>query len=187
MEVVPPVTKLLPSLRPFFGYLSPSPVAPVVTRRTSQLTGGRWHATSGVLASVPMFGGLPPHLCVWRYLARVWVEGRSRRPGCSWGSQCAVAILDGVSLALLTPCDRLGVCLCPTPPPPTPPFPVQPYLSRYPPYQWDSIFVIAPLALSPSVPPGPGPVDLLNAVRTLFHVHPPYSVAMFVVRSHPNT
>ena len=46
--------------------------------------------------------------------------------------------------------------------------------------------MIAPLALSPSVPPGPGPVNLLNAVRAPFHVHPPYSVAMFVVRLHPN-
>ena len=46
--------------------------------------------------------------------------------------------------------------------------------------------MIAPLALSLSVPPGPGPVNLLNAVRAPFHVHPPYSVAMFVVRSYPN-
>ena len=47
------------------------------------------------------------------------------------------------------------------------------------------IFVIAPLALSPLVPPGPGPVDLINAVRAPFHVHPSYSVAMFVVQLHP--
>ena len=46
--------------------------------------------------------------------------------------------------------------------------------------------MVAPLALSPSVLPGPGPVDLLKAVRAPFHVHPPHSVAMIVVRSHPN-
>ena len=69
---------------------------------------------------------------------------------------------------------------------PLPPFPVQPYLSRYPTYQREIVFVVAPLALSPSVPPGPGPVDLLNAVRAPFHVHPPHSVAMLVVRSHTN-
>ena len=74
-----------------------------------------------------------------------------------------------VSLALLTPLDHLGSRLCLPPPPP---FPVQPYLSRYPPYQRDGIFVVAPLALSPLVPPGLGPVDLLNAVRAPFHVHP---------------
>ena len=33
---------------------------------------------------------------------------------------------------------------------------------------------------------GPGPVDLINAVRAPFHVHPPYSIAVFVVRSHLN-
>ena len=46
--------------------------------------------------------------------------------------------------------------------------------------------MVAPLALSPSVPPGPGPVNLLNAGRALFHVHPPHSVAMLMVRLHPN-
>ena len=51
---------LLPSLRPFFVYLLPPPVVPVVTRRLSHLTGGRCHASPGVLASVPLFGGFPP-------------------------------------------------------------------------------------------------------------------------------
>ena len=55
------------------------------------------------------------------------------------------------------------------------------YLSRYPPYQRESIFVVAPLALSLSVPPGLGPVDLLTTVRAPFHIHPPHSYAMLVV------
>ena len=46
--------------------------------------------------------------------------------------------------------------------------------------------MVALLALSPSVPPGPGRVDLLNAVRAPFHFHPPHSVAMIVVLLHPN-
>ena len=46
--------------------------------------------------------------------------------------------------------------------------------------------MVAPLALSPSVPPGPGPVNLLNAVRAPFHVHSPHSVDMIVGWSHPN-
>ena len=51
---------LLPPLHPFFVYLLPPPVAPVVTRRPPvRLTGGRCHAAPGVLPSVPMFGGLP--------------------------------------------------------------------------------------------------------------------------------
>ena len=62
-----------------------------------------------------------------------------------------------VSSALLTPLDRLGTRICRPPPPPPPPFPVQPYLSRYPPYQRESIFVVAPLALSLLVSPGSGP------------------------------
>ena len=61
------------------------------------------------------------------------------------------------------------------------PFLVQPYLSRYPPYQRESIFVVVPLALSPPVPPGLGPVDLLIAVRAPFHIPPPPSCAMLVV------
>ena len=72
------------------------------------------------------------------------------------------------------------------PPPPHPPFLVQMYLSRYPPDQQESILVVAPLALSPLAPPGLGPVDLLNAVRAPFHVHPPHSYAMLVIRLHPN-
>ena len=51
-------------------------------------------------------------------------------------------------------------------------FPVQPYLSRCPPYQRESIFVVVPLALSPSVPPGLGPVDLLIAFRAPFRIPP---------------
>ena len=41
--------------------------------------------------------------------------------------------------------------------------------------------MVVPLALSPSVPPGLGPVDLLTAVRAPFYVHPPHSHAMLVV------
>ena len=44
-----------------------------------------------------------------------------------------------------------------------------------------STATLVPLALSPSVPPGLGPVDLLTAVRDPFHVHPPHSYAMLVV------
>ena len=66
---------------------------------------------------------------------------------------------------------------------PRPPFLVQPYLSRYPPDQWESIFVVVPLALSLSVPPGLGPVDFLTAVLDPFHVHPPPSYAMLVGHS----
>ena len=43
--------------------------------------------------------------------------------------------------------------------------------------------MVVPLALSPSVPPGLGPVDLLTAVMAPFHVHPPPSYAMLVVHS----
>ena len=68
--------------------------------------------------------------------------------------------------------------------PPPPPFLVQPYLSRYPPDQRESIFVVVPLALSPLVPPGLGLVNLLSAVRGPFHVIPPCSYAMLVVHSH---
>ena len=48
------------------------------------------------------------------------------------------------------------------------------------------IFVVAPLALSPSVPPGLGPVNFLNVVRAPFHVHPPNSYAMLVVHLYPS-
>ena len=47
--------------------------------------------------------------------------------------------------------------------------------------------MVPPLAFSLSVSPGPGPVDLLNDVRSPFHVHPPHSVAMLVGRLHPNS
>ena len=63
------------------------------------------------------------------------------------------------------------------------PFLVQPYLSRYPPDQRESIFVVVPLALSPSFPPGLGTVDLLTAVMDPLHVHPPPSYAILVVHS----
>ena len=43
--------------------------------------------------------------------------------------------------------------------------------------------MVVSLALSPSVPPVLGPVDLLNAVMAPFHVHPPTSYAMLVVHS----
>ena len=66
------------------------------------------------------------------------------------------------------------------PPPPLPLFPVQPYLSRDPPDQRESSFVVFPLALSPLVPPGLGVVDLLNAVRAPVHIPPPPSYAMLV-------
>ena len=49
----------------------------------------------------------------------------------------------------------------------------------------ESILVVAPLALSPSVPPGLGPVDHLNSVRAPFHVHPPHFYTMLVVHSYP--
>ena len=46
--------------------------------------------------------------------------------------------------------------------------------------------MVVPLALSPSVPPGLGPVDLLNAVRAPVHIPPPPSYAMLVVlRTYP--
>ena len=46
--------------------------------------------------------------------------------------------------------------------------------------------MVAPLDLFLLVPPGTGTFNLLNASRYPFHVHPPHSVAMIVVRSHPN-
>ena len=71
-------------------------------------------------------------------------------------------------------------------PPPPSPFPRAIVLVPIPSLPTGDYFRCRPLALSPSVPPGPGPVDLLNAVRAPFHVHPTRSVAIFVVRSHPN-
>ena len=44
----------------FSLFANPPPLAPVVARRPSRLTGGRCHAAPSVLVSVPMFGGLPP-------------------------------------------------------------------------------------------------------------------------------
>ena len=43
--------------------------------------------------------------------------------------------------------------------------------------------MVVPLALSPSVPPGLGPSNLLTAVMDPFHFHPPPSYAMLVVRA----
>ena len=40
--------------------------------------------------------------------------------------------------------------------------------------------MVVPLALSPSVPPGLGPVDLLSTVMDPFPVHPTPSYAMLV-------
>ena len=50
------------SNKPYFclGLLVFPPVAPVVTRRPPELTGGRCHAAPGVLSSVPMFVGVSP-------------------------------------------------------------------------------------------------------------------------------
>ena len=42
--------------------------------------------------------------------------------------------------------------------------------------------MIVPLALSPSVPPGLEPFDLLTAVMAPFHFDPPPSYAMLVGR-----
>ena len=50
-----------------------------------------------------------------------------------------------------------GARLSSAPPPPFT-FPAQPYLSRYPPDQREGIFVVLPLALCPSDPPGLGPI-----------------------------
>ena len=43
--------------------------------------------------------------------------------------------------------------------------------------------MVFPLALSSSVPPGLGPVDLLTAVMAPFYVHPPPSYALLVGHS----
>ena len=43
--------------------------------------------------------------------------------------------------------------------------------------------MVVPLALSPLVPPGLGPVDLLTAAMAPFHVHPLPSYAMLVSHS----
>ena len=144
------------------------------------------------LVSCPVsqcLGVCPPDLCGWRYLSRVWVEGHRRRcPPDGLRSSMRLAIPSGsteVSPAILTPLDHLCARLYLPLPLPLP-FPVQPYLYRYHPYQRESIFVVTPIALSTSVPPGPGPVDLLNDIRAPFHVHPSHSVVMLVVRSHPN-
>ena len=89
----------------------------------------------------------------------------------------AACLLIERSIALSFPAVPVSIL----PPPPLPPsFLVQPYLSRYPPDQRESIFVVVPLALSPSDPPGLGPVDLLTDVMAPFNFHPPPSYAMLV-------
>ena len=47
--------------------------------------------------------------------------------------------------------------------------------------------MVAPRSLTPSVPLGPGPVNLLNAARAPFRVHPPYPLhghVRILVQSH---
>ena len=49
--------------------------------------------------------------------------------------------------------------------------------------------MVAPRALNPSVPPGPGPVDLLTAARAPFRVHPSspfHSHVRLLIRWYPN-
>ena len=49
--------------------------------------------------------------------------------------------------------------------------------------------MVALRALTPSVPPGPGPFGLLNAARAPFRVHPPspfHGHARILVRFYPN-
>ena len=80
------------------------------------------------------------------------------------------------------PLDSCGARLSSSPPPP-PPFLLQQYFSQYPPDQRESIFVVIPLALSPLVTPGLGPVNILTAVMAPFLVHPPPSYAILVGHS----
>ena len=176
----------LPPLRPFFVYCSVHPSSAGCHPQSART----WLAAGSMLPLVsfpvsPCLGVCPPDLCGWRYLAWVWVGGvGDGAPPMFLLSSMRCRHTGRVSSALLKPLDYLGARLCLPPPPP--PFPVKPYLSRYPPDQQESIFVVAPLALSPSVPPGLRPVDLLNAVRAPFHVYPPHYYAMLVVHSHPN-
>ena len=79
--------------------------------------------------------------------------------------------------------EYLGACLC-VPPPPSP-FPRTPVLVPIPSLPMGEYFCGCPARSLPVGSPGPGPVDLLNSVRAPFHVHPPHSVAMLLVRSHP--
>ena len=107
----------------------------------------------------------PFHFCTDSLPPSLWVPSPLNALQSCRGSGYLVAVVVPVSFL---------------PPSPPPPFPVQPYLSRYPPDQRESIFVVILLALSPSVPPGLGPIDLLSAVRALFHVQPPRSYVILV-------
>ena len=94
-----------------------------------------------------------------------WVGSVSGRGGNSrLVSGCPARFMPNNPFGVLGPLGFRGARRSSAPPPP-PPFPVQPYLSRYPPDQLESSFVVVPLALSLSVPPGLGPVDLLKAGR----------------------
>ena len=145
-------------------------------------TGGRCHAVPGVLSSVPMFWLAPPWPMRLAVLISGLVEGLRRRrpPRCPWlpwrsyrrrlASGLVWSPVEEVTPALSLGSQPAfyalrsfrcswsswfrGACLSSAPPPPFP-FPVQPYLSRYPPYQQESIFVVVPLALSPSISPWP--------------------------------
>ena len=98
------------------------PVAPVVTRRPLELTGGRCHAAPGVLSRVPMFVGVSPLTCAaggtwlgcrWRGLGdgapRNGLESLVLLPGVAW-----VACL--LQLTLELPLDSCGAHLYSTPP-----------------------------------------------------------------------
>ena len=110
-------------------------------------------------------------------------DGAPRTDRESLGSSPVVSWVSCLLMNARLPSDFCGARLSSAPPPP-PPFLVQPYLSRDPPNQRESIFVVFLLALSPSVPPGLGPSDLLTAVMDPFHFHPPPSYAMLMGRSH---
>ena len=75
----------------------------------------------------------PPDLCGWWYLVWVWAKGRRRRRPLN----CLELLDASIGVAILRrrrriaargPSSDCGACLC-TPPP----FPVQPYVSQYPP------------------------------------------------------
>ena len=110
----------------------------------------------------------PFHLCIESLPPSLWVPSplyALRSFCCSWSLVVFV-----VPVSLL--------------PPPLSPFTRTTVLVPIPSRPTGEYFVVVPLALSPLVPPGLGPVDLLTAVRAPFHVHPPHSYAMLVVHSH---
>ena len=134
---------------------------PVIVARVLCLPG-----VSGVLCR-PLTPKFPLDSCGAR--------GRRRPPHWSWVPRLVTSRIPGI-----VPADERSIALSISavpvsrlPPPSPPPFLVQPYLSRYPPDQRESIFVVVPLALSPLVPPGLGPFALLTAVVVPFHFHPP--------------